>query len=84
MVSPGRGFVDWVSDEVDVGGRLSVELAKVQEVHVSVKGHRNCFITNSLSDLLDQFLLRRHKIYLTSLLKVPEPVSALAVSKGTK
>ena len=45
--------------QVDVGGSLSVELAEVQEVHVTVKGHRHRFIANSLSELLDQFLLRR-------------------------
>jgi hypothetical protein len=61
MVWPWRGFVDWVSDEVDVGGRLSVVLAEVKEVHVTVKGHGHRFIANSPSDLLDQFLLRTTK-----------------------
>jgi hypothetical protein len=59
-----------MSDEVDVGGGLSVELAEVEEVHVTVKGHRHCFIANFLSDLFYQFLLRRHKTNLTSRLKV--------------
>jgi hypothetical protein len=36
-------------------------MAEVQEENVTVKGHRYRFIANSLSDLLDQFLLRRHK-----------------------
>ena len=75
MVWPWCGFVDGVSDEIDVGGRLSVVLAEVKKVHVTVKGHGHGFIANSLSDLLDQFLLRRQQNRYDVSLESAEPVS---------